>query len=174
MGMGSLLLGPNELMQEITPMYYPDLSLYQYVQSNEDPPSLNVGWLDGTHDYPKGEPSEPFLDRLWIFCCASMQHMLGIHECELCPEGAFDRCAQRGDEELWLGSAEIRVFSREGAAYAAPNLIYHYVVDHNYCPPDEFVQAVLEGPLPDSPEYLASAEQFKWGQIAARKRRLGI
>ena len=79
---------------------------------------------------------------------------------------------RRGNDELWLGSAEIRVFSNEGVTYAAPNLIYHYIVDHHYLPPEEFIRAVLEGPLPDSPEYLARAEQVEWGRRAARYRRL--
>ena len=40
------------------------------------------------------------------------------------------------------GSAEIRV---RGAnrVYAAPELVYHYVVAHQYKPPREFIEAVL-------------------------------
>ena len=30
-----------------------------------------------------------------------------------------------------------------GAIYAAPNLIYHYVAEHHYAPPQEFVDALL-------------------------------
>jgi hypothetical protein len=26
--------------------------------------------------------------------------------------------------------------------YAGPNLVYHYIVDHEYLPPDEFIDAV--------------------------------
>ena len=155
-------------------MYYSDLSLHQHGQSDEDPPSLNVGWLDRDHAYPQGEAPVGFLDRLWAFCRERVNLTRGVHECELCSEPTFGVRVQCGDEELWLGSAEIRVFSREGSTYAAPNLIYHYVVEHHYRPPEEFIQAVLAGPLPDSPEYLARAEQFKWGRIAARKRRLGL
>jgi len=46
--------------------------------------------------------------------------------------------------------------------YAAPDLIYHYVVEHHYCPPDEFIQAVLEGPLPGSLEYEALKKEKGW------------
>jgi hypothetical protein len=52
-----------------------------------------------------------------------------------------------------LGAAEIRVFAKDGVAYAAPTLVYHYVSVHHYKPPDEFVRALREGPLPSSPEY---------------------
>ena len=53
----------------------------------------------------------------------------------------IDGQMRRGDEELRLGSAEIRVFGREEGTYAAPDLIYHYVVDHHYLPPEEFIKA---------------------------------
>ncbi len=42
---------------------------------------------------------------------------------------------------------------QDGTVYAAPDLIYHYVVAHHYRPPDEFIQAVMETPLPGSQEY---------------------
>jgi hypothetical protein len=50
-------------------------------------------------------------------------------------------------------------------------MIYHYVVDHHYLPPEEFISAVLDGPLPDSPEYLARAERYEWGRRERRLRR---
>ncbi len=37
----------------------------------------------------------------------------------------------------------------------APTLIYHYVVDHQYCPPEEFIEAVLTGPVPGSPQHIS-------------------
>jgi hypothetical protein len=37
--------------------------------------------------------------------------------------------------------------------------------------PEDFIRAVLNGPLPDSPEYLARAERYEWGRLARRLRR---
>lgn len=54
---------------------------------------------------------------------------------------------------MLLGLAEIRVAAVQGQLYAAPNLIYHYVVIHNYSPPVEFVRAVLAGPCPPEDRY---------------------
>ncbi|MCB9148107.1 MAG: hypothetical protein H6641_05050 [Caldilineaceae bacterium] len=54
--------------------------------------------------------------------------------------------------QMGLGSAEIRVFFNE-IVYAAPNLIYHYVIVHAYKPPDAFIEAVLRGFLPQTSEY---------------------
>jgi hypothetical protein len=62
--------------------------------------------------------------------------------------------ADRNGERINMGSAEIRVFARDGTAYAAPTLIYHYMKFHNYRPPDEFIRALTEGPAPWSVEYL--------------------
>lgn len=41
-----------------------------------------------------------------------------------------------------LGHAEIRAVSDDGVLYVAPNLIIHYIVDHLYGPPAEFIAAV--------------------------------
>jgi hypothetical protein len=155
-------------------MYYQDLTPYQYIPVEKDPPSLNIGWLDNTRSYPQGEVPEPFVERLWLFCRSPVNQMRGFQECQLCVEPSLGIRLQRSDDQLWLGSAEIRVFSPEGTAYAAPNMIYHYVVDHRYLPPEEFIRAVLEGPLPDTPEYLAHAAQYEWGRRAARERRFRV
>ena len=45
------------------------------------------------------------------------------------------------------------MFSRDGRIYAAPTLIYHYVAVRHYKPPDEFLQALREGPRPCSQQY---------------------
>ena len=45
---------------------------------------------------------------------------------------------------MHLGSAEIRVQGIDGAVYAAPNLIYHYMANHNYLPPEEFLGAIRD------------------------------
>ncbi len=132
--------------------YFPDLSPYGRRGGAEK--TLNIGWLDIAHAYPSGDVPGPFLERLWAFCRVAVDPSRGFHPCEFC--GAAWRqthVVQRGEEILRLGSCEIRVFGRDGTIYAAPNLVYHYVVHHQYCPPDAFIQAVLQGPQPGSDEY---------------------
>jgi hypothetical protein len=46
------------------------------------------------------------------------------------------------------------VFSGDGIAYAAPSLIFRYVPDHHYRPPDEFVRTMNEGLHAPDPHYL--------------------
>jgi hypothetical protein len=144
-------------------MYYVDLSFYP----NEAEAfvdgylTLSVGWLAAKQSYIQGEVSIAFVDRLWVFCCNALLHTMGYHKCPFCHSSTFGILAQHGQEERRLGSAEIRVLGRNNVIYAAPDLVYHYVVDHCYCPPDEFVQAVLEGSLPGSAEYKSVLESIK-------------
>lgn len=145
--------------------YFEDLSPYSYMPNRKKPyflpEVLNVGWLDGTQGYSQGDVPASFAEKLWAYCRVRVAGTRGMHTCEICPEGTFGFRARRGEEELWLGSAEIRVFGTGGIVYAAPNMIYHYVVDHRYRPPEEFVQAVLESnPSPGSLEYETAVRRY--------------
>ncbi len=139
-------------------MYFPDLSPndfgnayigYEYERFG----TVNVGWLDKKHTYVQGKTSDEFQTRLLEFCAYPVVRTRGFHECEFCESSISQPiCVQMGDRKIGLGSAEIRVFYN-GRVYAAPNLIYHYVVEHQYKPPDEFIEAVLQGSLPNSLAY---------------------
>jgi hypothetical protein len=67
----------------------------------------------------------------------------GVHDCQCCDIPGFGVEVFRHDNRIWLGNAEIRVEANDGRAYAAPTLIYHYVSEHDYDPPKEFVEALL-------------------------------
>lgn len=41
------------------------------------------------------------------------------------------------------GNGEIRVKSENGTIYSAPALLLHYIAEHQYKPPEEFISAVL-------------------------------
>lgn len=131
--------------------YYPDLSPYEYYQAESS--TVNIGWLDAVHKYPQGAVPDEFIERLWAFCCSPVHQSKGFHACELCRKPVFGLTVHRGNNTIQLGSAEIRVFGKDGTVYAAPDLIYHYVIEHHYRPPDQFIQAVMESPLPCSSAY---------------------
>ncbi|MCA9938301.1 MAG: hypothetical protein KC418_06645 [Anaerolineales bacterium] len=134
--------------------YFADLSPYTYHARSQRENTWNVGWLDAAHPFSRGEVSAPFLSQLWAFCGAPVVQMRGFHTCELCnADGLEMLVVQRDGESRRLGAAEIRVFAPDGRVYAAPDLIYHYVAVHGYCPPDAFVTAVLEGPQPGTDTY---------------------
>ena len=56
---------------------------------------------------------------------------LGYHECDFCDYVNVE-----------LGATTIMIAYKE-KVYICPALIIHYMEKHNYCPPDEFVEAVL-------------------------------
>ncbi len=127
--------------------YYPDLSPYVYLWP--EPDTVNVGWLAQGHPFPTGATTPELRARLALFCAP--EHLVnqtrGFHVCQWCS-------AIQQTEQRIIGSAEIRVVGPR-RVYAAPELICHYVVAHDYLPPAEFITAVLEGPPPGSPAWRA-------------------
>lgn len=139
-------------------MYFEDLTIYRYDPSGYlrsiiifknfvlnkciGQKILNIGWLDSKHPFNQRKSDELFLDKLFDFCLNRVNQTRGYHLCPFCKSG-FGLNVRRNKKKIILGSAEIRVKGNNGKIYAAPNLIYHYVESHNYCPPIEFVEAVL-------------------------------
>ena len=70
-------------------------------------------------------------------------------------------CVTRNGEKLVLGSAEIGVFGEAGLIYAAPNLIFHYVLVHHYSPPESFVRAMKAAPNPINSDYFKRLSMLK-------------
>jgi hypothetical protein len=134
--------------------HFPDLSPYSFHQSGVRPGTQNIGWIDGEHPFPRGAVSEAFLKRLWQYCKVPVVQTRGFHTCDLCnmPAEVVPLVDFEG-ETLKLGSAEIRILGVNSVIYAAPNLVFHYVRDHGYKPPQPFIDAVLTGPAPDSTAY---------------------
>lgn len=125
--------------------YFADLTPYSFLASAATSPALNVGWLDPAHSFHQGVTEAEFRHRLFALCEHPVHRTRGIHRCAFCSvptDGALRETL--GGRTVVLGSAEIRV-GGAGVTYAAPDLIYHYVVRHQYHPPNEFIRAVLGG-----------------------------
>jgi hypothetical protein len=139
--------------------HFPDLTPYIYDRTNFgfDVPTLNVGWLDISVPCSTGATPQQFQEVLLDFCLDeyTAQYCMGYHECQYCINPPWSIVVQhRSGKEVVLGGGEIRVIGNS-IIYASPTLIYHYVSAHNYKPPDEFVEAVLNGPRPGSEEHQA-------------------
>ncbi len=52
--------------------------------------------------------------------------------------------AEHAGKVVLLGDAEVWVQSPTGRIYAAPNLIYHYIKDVSYLPPEEYLVALSD------------------------------
>lgn len=131
-----------------------DLTEYSYARS--EPGVLNVGWLGAESEFMTADPSPEFLRALVRGAFEDHNVMRGLQNCNFCDleSGGFgvliddDGSVRYWDKSIieppaWLGTGEIRVTSEKGVTYAAPTLVVHYVLDHHYAPPEEFVEAML-------------------------------
>lgn len=110
--------------------FFADLTPYTYT-GEETERVVNVGWLSARNPFEQGDTSEEFRRALAALLVKPILVHRGKHYCEFCPAGK-----QPG------GSGQIRV--PDGSmCYAAPVLIHHYVMEHGYRPPAQFVEAVL-------------------------------
>jgi hypothetical protein len=142
--------------------YFEDLTPYEYFENSigiDKKPVLNVGWLTNTQKFETGAVPEEFKAKLFYHCLDRFLVNLtfGWHVCEICGvpdekwlESYFK--SEQGEKYMNEGNGEIRVIGKS-AVYACPALIYHYVVEHQYKPPDEFVEAIFTGPEPGSDEH---------------------
>ena len=112
-------------------MYYADLTVFP--QKTGD--IIAVGWLSLENVFPRGVVPQNFVRRLAKLSTVPRCPTFGVHPCDFC-EG----------EERPVGNGQIHVPAGGGRWYAAPQLIYHYVVAHTYRPPDEYIVAVLLAP----------------------------
>jgi hypothetical protein len=164
--------------------YYQDLTPYEYFLRHEPIGivPINIGWLSIGFPFSTGETSQTFKEILLEHCSGDLVHIArGLHVCELCyPSESqwFDehrfKPSRENIEQTCAGTGEIRLIGKT-AIYAAPTLIYHYVTKHNYKPPEEFIEAILNGPRPNSEshrELLAKYREKSENNVAEIKARL--
>jgi hypothetical protein len=96
------------------------------------------GWLgDSVPTKSWRDPVERkrFLDRLKSL--SSQCHYMGSHHCEMCEEDRKDYWAN-----TFCGSTYVK---HKGIVYSAPYRVEHYIEKHDYRPPDEVIEAILNG-----------------------------
>lgn len=119
-------------------VYHKDLS------TNSPGEPIRVGWLDRCQTFTQGPTDGTFLGKLKALYNFRVRQTRGFHVCPFCEERRFGLPVEMNGKMLMLGSAEIEVADESGSIYAAPDLIYHYIVDHGYLPPPEFIRAVCQ------------------------------
>lgn len=66
----------------------------------------------------------------------------GFHRCELCLPTANEDPLSEESQRVASGSSVHLIDGAGGITYAAPELIYHYIRDHGYAPPEQFTAAL--------------------------------
>jgi hypothetical protein len=129
--------------------FFPDLSIYQTDDGLLLPEVINIGWLSSRVTFTTGNSSSEFTSKLIRLVKESafsktkvvMGRWDGTFTCPLCEIDNWTiqtRIPGIGNAELWIPS----IF-KPGVYYASSTWICHYVLDHQYLPPDEYIQSVM-------------------------------
>ena len=112
-----------------------------------------VGYLDSAYPYPKGNVPDGFIEKLLSLPSKkTLAVSAGWHGCPFCPQekdGFGNWFSPRikkahGKSAGWLGSSEIVVASKDSTrVYIMPDLIIHYIDRHNYRPPQQVIDLVM-------------------------------
>ena len=131
--------------------WYPDLGNRTMVANGDHVRA--IGWLSASQAFAQGEVPAAFVARLRDFVRLARDSsqalhfgaFRGMHNCELCRR-------ERDARNFGVPAGPL--------LYIAPAMVLHYVEQHGYCPPTEFIDAVMVSPLPGTPEYESLAEPF--------------
>jgi hypothetical protein len=126
--------------------YYPDLTPFEYYPGEER--MLNIGWLSAGQPFRRGPVPLAFAHELRLLAEHPVNLTRGHHVCEFCEPPGDLIAAFPPYKEVWemfrSGNGEIHVRASSGTVYCAPTLVLHYVAEHQYQPPEEFIEAVIQ------------------------------
>jgi len=112
-------------------MYYPDLYVEERYYGVK---AIKVGWLDEGKPFPKWGDDD--FDKLALLILKLEEigpgvYTKGYHHCPFC-----------GNHK---SSTQFQIRLKDGKTfYDAPNMIMHYIIEHEYLPPQEFIDAVMK------------------------------
>lgn len=129
----------------ITP-YYPDLSGYtnqKYIAPEVFKNIFNVGWLGSDHEFQTGKVDSIVLEKIRRLNVTiggvSITLEGAIHDCPLCEKAV--ELPRENHPNLPLGIAEMWI-PYDDKIYVSHDLIYHFILDHSYQPPQVFIEAI--------------------------------
>ncbi|MFE8070093.1 hypothetical protein QQM79_03455 [Marinobacteraceae bacterium S3BR75-40.1] len=109
---------------------------------------LNVGWLDGSVDFPVGEFGGGRLDKLKEIVygdnsfSARFRVARGFADCKICDEIATTKI--HGSKKM-IGASLLLIPSvKNGEYFASPSALIHYIEEHRYMPPSVFIESLDE------------------------------
>ena len=147
-------------------MHFPDMQLCRYYPGPLDSvswavPLRAIGWLEHPHPFQSGVvPARlvPRLEELVRQTAATfpLNGFAGVMTCSICKA-----TGQKSPGPVW--SQENLIVPGVGEVYVTPGGIAHYVRDHGYMPPHNFVEAALGCPDCSSPNYIFALREANGG-----------
>lgn len=119
----------NKFEEFVNESYYDDLTPHTYSDTGGYKNVVNIGWLDEGKSFEQGDVPAGFAGRLLDL--QSVHNHRGFHGCPFCGKS-------RGNKVLAIKG--------NGVTYFCPDMIHHYVTEHNYKPPQDFIDAVMAKP----------------------------
>jgi len=131
-------------------MWYEDLAECGYFA--EFFPTIAIGWLENGKPYSIGKTPKEAVETIYKFNKTDGMYyrFLGYHECDFCDFVNIE-----------LGATTILI-AYQDKVYACPALIIHYMEKHQYLPPDEFIEAVLNYDHQFAMEYFKKIRENKF------------
>jgi hypothetical protein len=128
-------------------MHFEDRSNYSYYLKKPVNNVFNIGWLESDKEFSKGEVNKLILDKLAEILTSKNDvdvHVNWTRSLDPCAlTGCTDISMSNEGKEIFLGGSEIWLPSiHKGNYFAAPSLIYHYIQEHEYLPPKEFLDSI--------------------------------
>jgi hypothetical protein len=119
-----------------------------------------VGWIDkplfGKASFTQGQTPNNAIDALWRgHSCIFYDGTMGWHDCTMCMKVVN----KHGKTVTYKGkSLELRGYGhylvkKANAIYMCPELVLHYIIDHKYLPPPQFLEALHKGAILQSAPY---------------------
>lgn len=120
-------------------MYIKDGSSIDYDAKKEIDGRFSFGWLENEiPDENKGWPDtklrQKVLEQIHNHKDDIVIFHFGMHECSICP-------SKNGMGE-WNGSY---IITFNNISFRCPTAIIHYIETHDYRPPDDAIEAILNG-----------------------------
>jgi hypothetical protein len=98
-----------------------------------------IGWVGPEMDYSRGAIDRELLRAIkWALRMRRVQ-LRHREDCVLC-QPPRQVTVHVGVRKLYLGSGELYFRRRQEGYYRCSDLVYHYIKDHCYMPPAEFVE----------------------------------
>lgn len=79
---------------------------------------------------------------------------MGFHLCEYCEKGQKNKYPS-------TSSGDVMLHFDSGRSYIMPDMVLHYIVDHNWAPPVEFVDDVMNSKVVES-----GREQYRGAMVS--------
>jgi len=110
-------------------MYFEDLHIEE---THFGIKHTKIAWLDEGKQYTKGKCPSEFVEKLKTLDVRV--HTKGWHTCPFCKN------ATSSTQFIWQIKGKLH--------YDVPEMIIHYIEEHDYLPPQEFIDFVMNNDLP--------------------------